>query len=277
MKDAANPLTDEQIQTFQRDGVLCVRGVIDLDTCKRMEEACLRLADDPSEHISRRWAGVARPPRGHERIGMALSLDQFREYAFESPLPRLAGALMNTPTVRYFYDQMFIKIHRGTGEFDGTSTAQMATPWHQDLPYWPFDGADILSIWVPFRPVPRDASGLEYVARSHRDPDLYTPFGLKSLRNTVDAPDMDAIRAAEPERFLSWDMEPGDCLIHHPRTLHRSTSNAGENDRVAVSVRYLGRDAIYAPDTIEDLWYPEDIEIGDRGAPVDPHFFPALG
>lgn len=249
-------VTPEQLATFDHDGALCLRGVVDQQTCKKMEAACRRLADDPSQHIAGRWSEVPDPPRGYERMGMALSLEDFRSFAFDTALPDIARQLMRTDTVRYFYDQMFIKLHGGSDTFDGASTAEMATPWHQDLPYWPLDGTDILSIWVPFRPVPRNASGLEYLSGSHRDPLLYAPFGLTARRETAELPDFEALREKEPERFLSWDMEPGDCLIHHPRTLHHSTRNEGTSDRIAVSVRYLGRDVAYTPGALDHLWYP---------------------
>ena len=42
-------------------------------------------------------------------------------------------------------------------------------------------------------------------------------------------------------------MEPGDCLVHHPLTVHGAGPNASlEQRRVALSIRYFGGDAKWA-------------------------------
>src|ERR1700722_14689294 len=56
--------------------------------------------------------------------------------------------------VSLFYDQAFIK-EPGT---------QSATDWHQDLPFWPALGNDLVSLWVALTPVTVEGSGVEYVA-----------------------------------------------------------------------------------------------------------------
>ena len=47
-------------------------------------------------------------------------------------------------------------------------------------------------------------------------------------------------------RFLSWDMEPGDVIVHHPLAVHGSgKNNSASLRRVAVSTRYYGGDAVW--------------------------------
>src|SRR6185436_19604353 len=48
-------------------------------------------------------------------------------------------------------------------------------------------------------------------------------------------------------RFLSWDLEPGDVVCHHPLTVHGAEGNPRGARRVGVSVRYLGRDVVWDP------------------------------
>ena len=61
----------------------------------------------------------------------------FREFALDSPLPGVGATLLGADRVSLFYDQAFIK-EPGT---------QSATDWHQDLPFWPALGNDIVSLW----------------------------------------------------------------------------------------------------------------------------------
>tara|TARA_B100000686_G_scaffold352372_1_gene454135 strand:+ start:1402 stop:1890 length:489 start_codon:yes stop_codon:yes gene_type:complete len=48
-------------------------------------------------------------------------------------------------------------------------------------------------------------------------------------------------------KFVSWDMKPGDCLVHHPLTIHGAGKNSSNTkSRIALSKRYLGGDATWA-------------------------------
>jgi ectoine hydroxylase-related dioxygenase (phytanoyl-CoA dioxygenase family) len=118
------------------------------------------------------------------------------------------------------------------------------------LTFWPIEGTQICSIWVPVDPVTRESSGLEYVRGSHRwnrrfkavSPD-YHPAPLAS--NLEDPPDIDAHRADYD--LVNWDMEPGDVLLFYPLTLHGSRGNSSPRRRRAFATRWLGGDVIYAP------------------------------
>ena len=47
-------------------------------------------------------------------------------------------------------------------------------------------------------------------------------------------------------KFLSWEMEVGDALVHHPLTVQGSGKNSsGSQRRVALSLRYFGGDAVW--------------------------------
>ena len=51
-----------------------------------------------------------------------------------------------------------------------------------------------------------------------------------------------------PEAYdiLSWDMEPGDCIVFHMRTLHAAPGTLGLTAPLAAfSTRWLGDDAVY--------------------------------
>ena len=82
----------------------------------------------------------------------------FRDFALHSPLAELGATLLEADKVSLFYDQAFIK-EPGTRE---------VTHWHQDMPFWPARGNDIISLWVALTPVTLEGSGVEYVAGSHK-------------------------------------------------------------------------------------------------------------
>ncbi len=130
-----------------------------------------------------------------------------------------------------FYDQAFIK-EPGTRE---------VTQWHQDLPFWPALGTDIISLWVALTPVTLEGSGVEYVAGSHKWGKFYqaiTPDKDSKFANAALEPCPDfSLHKGDPQyRFLSWDCEPGDVICHHPLTVH----GAGANPLIQPTGRHLG-------------------------------------
>jgi ectoine hydroxylase-related dioxygenase (phytanoyl-CoA dioxygenase family) len=113
------------------------------------------------------------------------------------------------------------------------------------------DGEQVCSVWLPLVPVPRSVSP-EFVAGSHRWGKTFAPRkfvdhrpyeGSLSAFETV--PDIDA-RRTEYE-ILAWDLEPGDAIVFHMKTLHGAPGTAEHRfRRRAFSTRWLGDDAVFA-------------------------------
>jgi ectoine hydroxylase-related dioxygenase (phytanoyl-CoA dioxygenase family) len=176
---------------------------------------------------------------------------------------------MRLDEVRFFYDQLFIK-EPGT---------QAPTAWHHDLPFWPLDGTQVASVWLALTPVTRESSGLVYVAGSHKWGKLYRPmpavpregFALPEADAYEECPQFHKQFGNPDLRFLAWDMAPGDCLVHHPLTVHGAGANASnEQRRLALSCRFFGGDITWhgprtqfavpgtTPDTFEVGRFPAD-------------------
>jgi ectoine hydroxylase-related dioxygenase (phytanoyl-CoA dioxygenase family) len=256
------PVSEEDVRAFERDGVVCLRGLFDDEWCTRLHDAALRVMSSGAGRVRE-----AKPADGRGRFYSNVYLadldPDFRALRDASPAPEIAAALMRADTVRYFYDQIFIKE-------PGTSAP---TPWHNDLPFWPFRGNDLVSIWIALTPVSKATSGVEYVAGSHKwnkwyravTPD-YDPRFMDM--NLEECPNYSEGAADPAIRLLCWDMQPGDVLCHHPLTVHGATGNASPTQRrIGLSIRYLGRDVQWDP-------RPHTMKLrGDPGVP--PGAFPA--
>ena len=244
------------------------------------------IAPDEAEHmlgvcLDFMKAGQGRIKEGKQKPGetgrffsaayMSATDPQFRAFAERSVLPEVAAGLMDSPSVRFYYDQLFIK-EPGT---------QAPTPWHNDLPFWPFQGNDLVSLWVALTPVNKQSSGLEYVAGSHRwgkhfqavTPD-YDPRFLDPALEPC--PDYSRPENRDGHTVLSWDMEPGDVLAHHPMAVHGAGGNASATSRrVGLSIRYLGRDVAWAPRPhVSNPPVPPRVAPGEY--PADDEAFPTV-
>ncbi len=75
---------------------------------------------------------------------------------------------MGVDKVWFFYDQLLVK---------EPNTAE-PTPWHQDGPYWPLRGEQVMSIWVPFDHATRETGVVTYVKGSHPFSNQHDHLGI---------------------------------------------------------------------------------------------------
>mmetsp|Transcript_26184 Transcript_26184/g.40978 ORF Transcript_26184/g.40978 Transcript_26184/m.40978 type:complete len:249 (+) Transcript_26184:62-808(+) len=133
----------EQIEKFQRDGVVLLKGVLDVKWQKVLAEAIDRDIQSPGPfHHNYQVQGSGASFHGNMRLWE--TDDGFRQYCTASPLPEIASSLLGANKVNLFYDQLFVK-------FPGMT---MRTRWHNDQPYWPVRGQQVLSLWTSLDPVP---------------------------------------------------------------------------------------------------------------------------
>ena len=232
-------VAQSDIDAFQNDGAVCLRQIL------RSEElTLLRQGIDANLASPSPRAKVASRPddpgRFVEDFCSWQENELYRRFIFESPLAAIAGALMQSRTVRLYHDHMLTK-EPGT---------RARTPWHQDQPYYNIEGRQNASFWIPVDPVSRAAT-LELVAGSHLGPWLMPRTFMDQQAKwfpegaLVDLPDIDAER--DRHRILGWKIEPGDVVCFHMLTLHASAGVESHRRRRVFSVRFLGDDIVHAP------------------------------
>ncbi|HZD25744.1 MAG TPA: phytanoyl-CoA dioxygenase family protein [Alphaproteobacteria bacterium] len=236
--DLPFPIDDETIERYRRDGVVCLRGVFDAAWRERLEAAVERVLAKPGP-LGMRYGNKADHGTFFGDMFMWTFDDGFRDFAFDSPAAAIAGTLMGSQQVCFFYDHLLVK------EPDSESR----TPWHHDYTYWCAAGRQLCSIWMALDPVTAETGAVEYVRGSH----LWdAEFRAQDFRNGTifhDAalppvPDIEAARGDYD--IVSFDTEPGDCVVFDFRTLHGAPGNrsAGTRRR-ALSTRWAGDDVVY--------------------------------
>ena len=239
---AAVDVAKAHIEAFWADGAIALRGVVDAGWRRVLAGAIEADIADPGpffhgyepENGRGRFHGNLRTWEWHEG---------FRRFCFESPLPGIAQRLLRSRKINLFYDQLFVK---------EPDTANR-TRWHNDQPYWPIDGRQVLSFWVALDPTDRESGALEFVRGSHLWGRFFQPeaFGRSAVasyeRNPgyQRIPDIDADRGAYD--IISFDLEPGDVYAFHALTVHGAGGNlsAGKRRR-GYAVRYTGDDIVYS-------------------------------
>jgi hypothetical protein len=225
-------VSPQDIETYERDGAVVLRDVCNRDWIDMLLPVAKRIAIDKED------LGLLPSYPGRY---MARVSPEFRELAFRSPLAEAACKVMRSQEAHFFFDELFVK---------GPASSEK-TIWHTDRMGWPVNGTMVPSLWMPLTPVTR-ANSLECIAGSHTQDVrywLFSPNARKMIKPDDRArhPDGEAMRQNPSNRFLAWDMQPGDLLIVHPWTLHYSAGNPAADWRIAVSIRIFGDDIRWDP------------------------------
>lgn len=263
-------LSEADKTTFEENGVICVRGVFAggwLDLARAgIEQNRANPGQffrdqtrpgDPARYIFDYWSWNRIP-----------ALTQFVE---ESPATTLASELLQSDRVTLLMDNWFLSEARATN----------AAPWHQDVPYFDYAGR-MLNILISLDPDSSEES-LRFARCSHRwgkvykaiDFKLKVPFDGQEDSGLADISDVDA----EAE-VMTFETEPGDCVIFDLRMLHRGPRHG----RPALALRRRFSLRFGRPDTVfqpRGAWTEEITHhlssLGQQpGQPVDTPLTPIL-
>ncbi len=114
-------LDTDAIESYARDGVVCVRDVLDPAQIELAVNGIDRVVGEPSLLAKVASAGDD-PGRFFEDF---CRWTEISELARHSRVPAIAAALMTAAQVRLYHDHVLVK-EGGT---------RQRTPWHQDQPY----------------------------------------------------------------------------------------------------------------------------------------------
>jgi ectoine hydroxylase-related dioxygenase (phytanoyl-CoA dioxygenase family) len=145
-----------------------------------------------------------------------------RALAFEPKVAGLAAALLGAAAVRMWHDQALYK-EPGGRETDA----------HQDHAYWPIEGLDAITAWMPLVDVDETLGCMGYVAGTQSgDCDYIDIFGAPGSGKALEEKYRD-----NPPRFVP--ARAGDVIFHQARTVHMARANRSERMRRVYTCIYF--------------------------------------
>jgi len=213
---SVSQLDDVQLAAYREDGYLLLPGFFDsslIDSLRAMATAD-RVLDQAS-------FGRADGEGGTVRLSL-----------WNHPTDTLYGAIARSCSMvgiieqllgdeaYHYHSKMVMKDARIGG----------AWAWHQDYGYWYQNGVlkpDLCSAFIAIDPCTRENGCLQVIKGSHH-------LGRLDHQVTGAQASIDPERLAAVEARLETVhvlMNPGDLLLFHPNTLHRSDQNTSENPR----------------------------------------------
>ena len=240
----ARDILPAEVDSYQNDGVVLLTGMFDADWITLLDKGLTENCSRPTDR-SRVW--------DRDEAGRTMFWDSqawqdnsyYRSFIYDSPAAEIAGRLMDARQVNFYFDAVFVR----------SAGSQFETPWHQDEPYWSVEGYNTCTIWMPLVPVKRE-NALAFVPGSHREDSVFNQYNFGDLnpdgKTGVDQVDFAPIAqtefpdiAADPDAFgvVSWDMQPGDCVVFNSRIMHGGSGRLDDDRDLRVfTTKWLGDD-----------------------------------
>ncbi|MCS6987577.1 MAG: phytanoyl-CoA dioxygenase family protein [Sphingomonadaceae bacterium] len=271
----------EHVAQYAAEGCTRIEGAFDARWVERLLAAIERCRAAFATGCPPRLVGSVgprNPPSIHRtgeggiQLRNCMSTDTtFLDWLRSSPAAELVGRITGARSVRFWMDATFIKEAADPGT---------ATPWHNDVCTFPFQGEQQPSLWVALTDVgPEDAPLLTLAGSNHDRWRYHSPLSRQDVRLPGYRPwDELLARATAPDADIRvWTARAGDALLIHPRTIHASRAAGRGRRRVAFTTRWLGSDVVWAPDALSvHVAGLSDHPAMVPGAPPPDALFPVL-
>lgn len=268
-------LTPEQIDQFNREGYLVLRGVLDRETVldpigaeyagvldrlatslheagqigsdyaalpfsERLTQIYAETGKDYAQHFDFTLPQGATRPDTPFWTGPAV-FALLRNEAILDAVESLIGPEIYANPVQHARlkpPEHLLRSRAGSGEVPNN-----ATPWHQDngVVTADADETDMITVWLPLTKATVENGCLVVQPRSHQDGLLpHCPNDSAAVNRNggplgLHIPDT---FLAAPEREVDLEMEAGDILLMHRRTPHASHRNRSDHVRWSFDLRY---------------------------------------
>jgi phytanoyl-CoA hydroxylase len=221
----------KEVEQFQRDGFVIARGLGDSGTIDRMRQVT-------REHLEREVSpvefeaeveypgapGSLDEPGGRtiRRLKQAHARDiVFTEWVCSNAMVHRLSQLLGPEIAMPLAHHNCIMTKQPKHSSD--------TSWHQDIRYWSYERPELVSVWLALGSEYADNGGLKVIPGSHRFQYDRAQFD-DQLFFREDAPaNQDWLASA-----TSVDLEPGDVLFFHCRTLHSASRNRSTSMKSSV-------------------------------------------
>jgi len=246
LNHSAAPLTDQQLQQWNNEGYLLLRGIIPLSTINDVRRAFERTIDGMLNELKAegliedvradlpletRYAAVAREFAERHGRSWRRIVGQPEVFALQHDpqLVDIIGQLTGTDVIGHpvFNARPKMPHQQGT-----------VVPWHQDSGYYGPGSNEslIITAWIPVVPVDAENGCMQIAPGSHRG-------GLIEHRQEDRAGRFLELNEAESlideASAVTCPMELGDVLLFHNLTFHRSLPNTSEITRWSIDIRYM--------------------------------------
>lgn len=235
---AESVLTEEQWQSFARDGFLNLGRVIDDESIARLTQraddlALGRILNEKIEMQLDTGGAYLELPEAVPTFETGTRLyRKIQGLEFDEEfLPLIEHPRFIEVCARVYGPHVALSLFRAM-VMNKPAGQGTVLPWHQDGgDVWGIDREPLVTIWTALDPATQDNGCMQAVRGSHRL-GLLTNYG-----STLS--DEDAAKYCTPEKIVSLEVPAGHSVLLHNWLVHRSGINPSTVPRRAVTICYL--------------------------------------
>lgn len=249
-------LSPDQITEYQAKGHVLLRSVATGQEIQKYRE----LISNSTKELSKEY----KPMHERDTYGKAfiqnmnlwVGDENVKPFSLAKRFAKIAADLMGVEGVRLYHDQALYK-ESGGGP----------TPWHQDQQYWPLDGVQCVTLWMPLV----DATSAMGTMRFADGSQELGYLGSLNISDDSEAQLEALIQERDYVVSAAGDMKAGDATFHNGWCIHGAPGNSSEITREVMTIIYFADGAIISkPDSTQrenDLatWFP-GLKAGDVAA-----------
>ena len=246
--------TPDDIARYRNDGFAVIPDFLDAGELERWR----RTTDDAvRDRLESTAAGADEQNTYYARVftqcqRLADTNVEMASLILDPRLGEAAAALAGLAGIRVWHDQALIKPPYGN-----------PTAWHLDDPFWSFDSADAISIWVALDDATIENGCLWYLPGSNRS----AGFELTPISENF---------GALFDQYPEWlELEPvaapcpaGGAIFHNGLIAHAAGANMTPRQRRAMTCAFMPDGARYngRPHSVLPHEYVDKLRVGD---PID--------
>jgi len=190
-------ITEEQIQTLERDGVVHIKGVFDEEWVGYLREATAAQTKEPHFWA---FAGTASKLYDYIQRNIWQTNKAFANFYYHSAMGHVLAQCGRTDEIRVSTDLLMVNPNKGF-------------KWHQDNQNGPITWEEGIRFWITMDETPADYGAPVYLKASHQN----NVVDEQAVFVDIEQEGLETYK----DRFLEFRTMPGDMLIWHPRTIHK--------------------------------------------------------
>ena len=208
-------LTQEQIDTFHRDGCVFPIRVMSAERAHELRE---RL-----EHFEKKTGG---PLKGDLRHKTHLLFTWLSDAVHDT---RIVDAIEDLygPDLLCWSTNFFIK--------EAHNPAYVS--WHQDSTYWGLSRPDVVTAWLALTPSNESNGAMGFIPGTHTSDQI--PHRDTFAKDNLLTRGQEIAVDVDKSKQVTITLEPGEISLHHVRVVHGSPANPSDDRRIGFAIRYI--------------------------------------
>ncbi len=190
-------ITEEQIQTLERDGVVHIKGVFDEEWVNYLRKATGAQVDEPHFWA---FAGTASKLYDYIQRNVWQTNKAFANFYYHSAMGHVLAQCGRTDEIRVSTDLLMVNPNKGF-------------KWHQDNQNGPITWEDGIRFWITMDETPAEYGAPVYLKGSHNNDCVDEQAVFVDI-------DMEGLEQYK-DKVAEFRTMPGDMLIWHPKTIHK--------------------------------------------------------